>query len=68
LSKRASTWVELIEDHALLTAKVVQPVNRDVDAAGEPAVRGVELDEARDLASRADALARGVDPQCQEDP
>jgi len=39
--------------------------DRDDDA--QPAVGGVELDELRHLATRANAITGGIDPESQED-
>jgi len=53
---------ELAEDLTLLAAEVVEAVIGDRDAAAQPAVGGVELDEPRDLSPRADAVTGGRDP------
>ena len=58
---------ELAEDVTVVAAEVVEAVIGDCDAAAQPAVGGVELDEPRDLAPRADAVTGGVDPEPQED-
>jgi hypothetical protein len=58
---------ELAEDVTVVAAEVVEAVTGDGDAAAQPAVGGVELDEPRDLATRADAVTGGVDPEPQED-
>jgi hypothetical protein len=58
---------KLAEDVTMLAAEVVEAVIGDCDAAAQPAVGGVELDEPRDLATRTDAVTGGVDPQPQED-
>ena len=60
---------EVVEDGAVVAAEVVEAATgcRDTDAAAQPAVGGVQLDEPRDLPTRADALAGGVDPQAEED-
>jgi len=54
---------ELAEDVTVVAAEVVEAVIGDGDAAAQPAVGGVELDEPRDLATRADAVTGGVDPE-----
>ena len=58
---------ELAEDVAVVAAEIVEAVIGDCDAAAQPAVGGVELDEPRDLATRADAVTGGIDPEPQED-
>jgi hypothetical protein len=58
---------ELTEDVAVVAAEVVDAVIGDRDAAAQPAVGGVELDEPRDLATRADAVTGGIDPAPPED-
>jgi hypothetical protein len=58
---------ELAEHVTVVTAEVVEAVIGDCDAAAQPAVGGVELDEPRDLATRADAVTGGIDPEPQED-
>jgi hypothetical protein len=58
---------ELAEDVTVVAAEVAESVIGDCDAAAQPAVGGVELDEPRDLATRADAVTGGVDPEPQED-
>ena len=58
---------ELAEDVTMVAAEVVEAVIGDCDAAAQPAVGGVELDEPRDLATRADAVTGGMDPEPQED-
>lgn len=58
---------EVVEDGAVVTAEVARTVVGDLDAAAQPAVGGVQLDEPRDLPAGADALAGGVDPQAEED-
>jgi len=58
---------ELAEDLTVVAAEVVEAVIGDRDAAAQPAVGGVELDEPRDLAPRADAVTGGVDPEPQQD-
>jgi hypothetical protein len=50
---------ELAEDLAVVAAEVVEAVISDCDAAAQPAVGGVELDEPRDLATRANAVTVG---------
>jgi hypothetical protein len=52
---------ELAEEVTVVAAEVVEAVIRDCDAAAQLAVGGVELDEPRDLATRADAVTGGVD-------
>ena len=47
---------ELAEHVTVVAAEVVEAVIGDCDAAAQPAVGGVELDEPRDLATRADAV------------
>jgi len=49
----------------VVAAEVVEAVIGD--AAAQPAVGGVELDEPRELATRADAVTRGIDPATQDD-
>jgi hypothetical protein len=44
---------ELAQDVTVVAAKVVEAVIGDRDAAAQPAGGGVELDEPRDLATRA---------------
>jgi hypothetical protein len=53
---------ELDEDFAMLVAEVVESVISHLDAAADPAVGGMELDELRDLPAAADPLAGGVHP------
>jgi hypothetical protein len=50
----------------VVTAEVVEAVIGDCDAAAQPAVGGVEFDEPRDLATRADAVTDGIDPEPQD--
>ena len=57
---------QLAEDVTVVAAEVVEAVIGDRDAAAQPAVGGVELDEPRDLATRADAVTGGVDPEAPE--
>lgn len=57
---------EFAEHVTVVTAEVVEAVIGDCDAAAQPAVGGVELDEPRDLATRADAVTGGIDPESQE--
>jgi len=58
---------QLAEEFTVVAAEIVEAVIGDCDAAAQPAVGGVELDEPRDLATRADAVTGGVDPEPQED-
>ena len=58
---------EVAEDVTMVAAEVVEAVIGDGDAAAQSAVGGVELDEPRDLATRADAVTGGIDPEPQED-
>jgi len=58
---------ELAEAVTVVAANVVEAVIGDCGAAAQPAVGGVELDEPRDLTTRADAVPGGVDPEPQED-
>jgi hypothetical protein len=58
---------QLAEDVIVVAAEVVEAVIGDCDAAAQPAGGGVELDESRDLATRADAVMGGIDPEPQED-
>ena len=51
---------ELVEHVTVVAAEVVEAVIGDCAAASQPAVGGVELDEPRDLATRADAVPGGV--------
>ena len=65
---RARSWVTSSLKHVtVVAAEVVEAVIGDCDAAAQPAVGGVELDEPRDLAPRADAVTGGIDPEPQED-
>ena len=52
---------ELAEHVTVVAAEIVEAVIGDRDAAAQPAVGGVELDEPRDLALRADAVTGGID-------
>jgi hypothetical protein len=52
---------ELTEDVTLVAPEVVEAVIGDRGAAAQPPVGGVELDEPRDLATRADAITGGID-------
>jgi hypothetical protein len=56
---------ELAEDVTVVAAEVVEAMidDGDADATAQPAVGGVELDEPRDLATRADAVTGGIDPE-----
>jgi hypothetical protein len=67
MSRARELGHELAEDVTVVAADVVETVIGDGDAAAQPAVGGVELDEPRDLATRADAITGGVDPEPQED-
>jgi len=58
---------ELAEDVTVIAAEVVEAVIGDCDAAALPAVGGVELDELRHLATRANAVTGGIDLEPQED-
>src|ERR1041385_9231873 len=58
---------ELAEHVTVVAAEVVEAVIGDGDAAAQPAVDGVKLDEPRDLAPRADAVTGGMAPEPQED-
>ena len=56
---------QLGQDVLVVAAEVVEAVI-GAAAAAEPAVGGVELDQPRDLATRADAVAGRVDPRTEE--
>ena len=58
---------ELAEHVTVVAAEVVEAVIGNGDDAAQPAVGGMELDEPRDLAPRADAVPGGVDPAPPED-
>jgi len=58
---------ELAEDVTVVAAEVVEAVIGDRHPAAQPAVGSVELDEPRDLATRADTVTGGIDPEPQED-
>ena len=59
---------QLGEDVTVVAAEVVDAARgcRDADAAAQPAVGGVQLDEPGDLATRSDAVTGRVDPQAEE--
>jgi len=58
---------ELAEHVTVVAAEVVEAVIGDCDAAAQPEVGGAELDEPRDLATRADAVTGGIAPEPRED-
>jgi hypothetical protein len=58
---------ELAEHVTVVAAEVAEAVIGDCDAAAQPAGGGVELDQPRDLATRADAVTGGMAPEPQKD-
>ena len=58
---------ERVEHTALLAAKIIEPVIGHLDAAADPPVGVVKLDELGDLPAAADAVAGGEHPERQQD-